>query len=160
MPSGPGNCARPPDERREMDMGMKPLALLIREAVEYTDRGGVPLSSWDKYVLPAGVYRFEPVTVDHEPVREGQEPYYLRVRIEAELIETYRMARVFSAADAQTDQPMVLRLVTFAPYASKVTPGGEAFTGIGEIVEMQACGECKAAPEQDCVEANCQGRWV
>lgn len=139
----------------------KPMGLLVRDAVEYIDNGLATASWWDKYHLAAGLYRFEPVDIQHRPVREGERPYYMKVAVSATLVETYRENRLLSEVRSQTERPMQPRLVTFTPYAYSVKPGTNMFIGgVGEVVEVLACEECGASPERDCLMPDCQGRWI
>lgn len=99
-----------------------PAVLVIEEPTEYVDNTLQTASWWDKYMLQPGVYPFEFTLIDGRPVPNGGRPYYGKVRVEATLIEEYRVARLFAASSASTTTLNKVTTVTRGVYAYQL-PG-------------------------------------
>lgn len=108
-----------------------PSEATLAENVEYVDRTLQTASWWDRYELHAGTYPVRYTTINGEDVEEfGGRPYWAVVTIEATLLETYRVNRLFTASSSETTTPNSDELVTFRFYAYQVATGLTMHHGI------------------------------
>lgn len=114
----------------------------ITEPTEYIDRTLQTASWYDRYLITPGTYQIMGVDISGNPVREGVEPYYWKVVLDAILIYSYTVSRVFTASQAHHEYPNRPGFVYKRMYAYEAIVAGESFQGLGEIGGEDCTGRC------------------
>jgi hypothetical protein len=102
-------------------------------AGEYVDRTLPTASWWDRYTLTSGEYELRLTTVQGDPVPEGQRPYYAMAEVDATLVESYRVNRLFTASSSEVTYPNRSATVCVQMYAYELASGRKVLDGHGTV---------------------------
>jgi hypothetical protein len=115
-------------------------ALVFDEPTSWTDRNLETASWWDRYEIQPGAYPFEWVNINGTPWNPDPQvktngylantgPYYAQVSVQAQLVESYRVNRLFTASSADhqqvTDGPIVTLSRSVYAYQIPGCPKGD-----------------------------------
>lgn len=114
----------------------------VTEATEFIDRTLQTASWYDRWLIQPGTYQIHGVDISHNPVPEGGTPYYWKVTLDAILVYSYRVNRVFTASSSTHDYPNRPGFVRRHMYAYEAVVAGESFLGIGEVGGEDCTGRC------------------
>ena len=122
---------------------MTEFELVIDEDFEYVDRALATASWWDRYLLRAGRYPIEYLTVNYHvpwqaaPHMNGS-AYWGVAKVKGILVETYRVNRLLTASSSETRHPNTETTKHFQWYEYQIkdqVPAIGEWTGVSPNLE-------------------------
>lgn len=110
--------------------------VVVPEDFEYVDQTLQTASWWDRYTIKAGEYPVVFTNINGY-ITEDTRPYYATAKLDATLVETYRVNRLLWASSSETKEPNEETVVHFSTYAYNINPGRSFYDGHATIREEQ-----------------------